>query len=498
CATLEGVEAKRVAVEASFARGLPGFSIVGLADDEIMESRERVKAALLHYGFEFPPLKILINLSPADLTKSGSFFDLPIALLVALYHDEIPDMGDFYVFGELGLDGRVKATSEIFALILSLASQEGHLRVIVPSEIVQRVAMVPGVEAYGVATLNDAIALLREHERPAPIEGGGLAYLRVEVGEIQGYYLSEYPLDFADVRGQEVAKRAALIAAAGMHNLLLEGSPGCGKSMIIKRLRYILPPMTLSDILDKARLQALEGKEPTFEPLRPFRSPHHSSTRASIFGGGSGRARIGEVALAHRGILFFDELPHYQKDVLEALREPLEDRRITISRVNSKVEYQTDFLFVAAMNPCPCGNLLSQSRACRCLPSEIQRYKNRLSDPLLDRIDLYVQMNESRLEDPAGDDSKSLHERVIAAWMRQVERGQTSLNGRLDETGIERFCPLSPEAQTLLAQAVTRFALSARAIAKVRRVARTIADLDGVQEITKEHLMEALSFRRRA
>ncbi len=304
-------------------------------------------------------------------------------------------------------------------------------------------------------------------------------------------------MDFADIKGQENAKRAALISASGMHNLLLEGSPGCGKSMIAKRLHYILPPVTSDELLDIAKLDSLEGKEPHFTPLRPFRAPHHTSTPASVFGGGSQKAQIGEVGLAHNGILFFDELPHFQKIVLEALREPLEDKKIRISRVNSKIEYPTSFLFVAAMNPCPCGNLLSTTQDCRCSEREIQRYKNRLSDPFLDRIDLYVQMQNIHPDDKASYTSEALHKQVLYAHKRQIQRGQTSLNGQLDDSDIDKYCLLESEAKSIMDQAIIRYQLSFRSIKKIQKVARTIADLDSAETITKSHLLEALSYRRR-
>jgi magnesium chelatase family protein len=282
-----------------------------------------------------------------------------------------------------------------------------------------------------------------------------------------------------------------------MHNYLMEGSPGCGKSMIAKRLPHILPPMEDGELLAVAKHRFLDGQTPDFAPARPFRSPHHTATPASIFGGGSQSARIGEVALAHEGILFFDELPHFSKQVLEALREPMQDRRVHIARVHSKVSYEADFMFVAAMNPCPCGNLLSSSRPCRCSEAEIKRYRNRLSDPFLDRIDLFVTMQEVRSDDSPGIDSATMHRQVIDAFARQKERGQERLNGKLTEAEVDRFCTLDADAEGILSQAVQRFALSHRSIVSIKKVARTIADLEGSESIGKKHLLEALSYRRR-
>jgi len=498
CATYEGIEAQSVTVEATLTKGLPSFTIVGMANTAIAESKERVKSALLSNGFAFPPKRITVNLSPSDLKKEGSQFDLGIALLIALNHTDC-EMGEWYVFGELGLDGSVKENALLYALILSLVNTAGLRRAVVPKESLHKLSNIPGIAFYGVAQLTDAIGFFRQSPDADVTESARapIPFPAQRIREHSYYYQEHYPLDFADIRGQEVAKRAALIAAAGMHNLLLEGSPGCGKSMIAKRLPYIMPPVTNTELLDIAKLQSLEGQMPHFTPLRPLRAPHHSSTPASVFGGGTHRAQIGEIGLAHHGILFFDELPHYSKQLLEALREPLEDRKIRISRVHSKVEYPTDFLFVAAMNPCPCGNRFNSAIACRCSDREIANYRNRLSDPFLDRIDLHVQMQPISPDDRSSVTSGTLHRQVLRAHALQRERGQSTLNGRLDDAEIDTYCILDAEAETILMQAVSRFSLSFRSIKKLRKIARTIADLDDAGTITKQHLLEALSYRRR-
>jgi len=282
-----------------------------------------------------------------------------------------------------------------------------------------------------------------------------------------------------------------------MHNIIFNGSPGCGKSMCAKRVRYIMPPMSLKEILENAKLQILENKECEFKPVRNFRAPHHTSSKASIFGGGSKSAKIGEVALANEGILFFDELPLFQKSILESLREPLEDHKLLISRVNSKVLYETKFLFIGAMNPCPCGNLLSQSKSCRCSDLEIKRYKNRLSSPLLDRIDLYVEMEEVKEEDKESVTSKEMFEKVKKAFLMQKRRGQKNLNGKLNDQEIKKYCKISIENQNIINQAIKRFSLSNRAVNKVLKVSRTIADISQREEITKSDILEALSYRIR-
>jgi len=495
CATFYNAKAYVVEVESSFVRGLPSFNVVGLASNSIQESKERVKSALNFIGFKFPPLKVTINLSPSDLKKSGSHFDLAIALSIALQNDDI-DFGDFYIFGELGLNGKLKDTNSIFPLVLSLKEEIEKIKVLIPKESVDKVSKIPDIEIYSVDTLQEAVEFFKSGKK-IKVDAQELNYKYIKIGEERYYYFDIFEFDFFEVKGQDFAKRAALIAAAGFHNILFEGSPGCGKSMISKRLRYILPPLKLSEILEIAKLDAMDKNEPSFVPLRPFRSPHHSSTKASIFGGGSNSAKIGEVALANRGILFFDELPHFSKNVLEALREPLEDRKILISRVNSKIEYNTDFLFVGAMNPCPCGNLLSTKKECRCTEKEIIKYKNRLSEPFLDRIDIYVQMSEIKKEDKSTINSKEMFKKVLKAFKMQIARGQKDFNGKLNEKEIKKFCNLSDEAKTILDNAIQRFNLSYRSINKVIKVSRTIADLQESKNIEKSHLLEALSYRKR-
>ncbi len=492
---MDGFDARVVDVEVSFVRALPSFTIVGLAQASIQESKERVKSALGAVEFKFPPQKVTVNLSPSDLKKEGSHFDLPIALLIALQKSPVSFDG-FWAFGELGLDGRLKDTRSLFAILLSLAPKIKGQKIIIPKESFEKISKIPSLTLYPCRDLKSAIDLFEEEKTPRRSTPDIDASF-VRIGSERYFYSGMYPEDFADIKGQKIAKRGALIAAAGMHNILLEGSPGCGKSMTIKRLRHIMPPLSFDEILHNAKLQTLEGKEPDFTPLRPFRSPHHSSTRASIFGGGSKQAKIGEVALADGGILFFDEFPHFQKSVLESLREPLEDHKVLISRVNTKIEYPTKFLFAAAMNPCPCGNLLSRTKECRCSELEINRYKARLSSPLLDRIDLYLQMEEIRPEDESDLTSKEMFEKVLDAFVMQKARGQKEMNGKMDEKDIEKFCGLSPQSEEILQNAIGRYDLSQRAIKKILRVARTIADLARSETISKSHLLEALSYRVR-
>lgn len=495
CASFDGIEARSIDVEVSLHKGLPSFSIVGLASNDIQESKERIKSALIHSHFKFAPMKITINLSPSSLKKEGSHFDASIALLIAL-HDKTSYFKEWYVFGELGLDGRLKETPTIFALLLSLTKQHGNIKALIPHSAVEKCQIIPNIELVGCSSLHDAIEFFSK-EPTGLVEKRSVALPTIDIEGKSYYTHSQYPLDFKDVRGQERTKRAALIAAAGEHNILLDGSPGSGKTMIARRMQYILAPLSHNELLEIAQIRSFDNEEVEFSALRPFRAVHHSASKPSVLGGGTSGAKIGEIALSNRGILFFDELPHFPKNVLESLREPLEDGQILISRVNSKITYKTDFIFVSAMNPCSCGNLYSTKNSCRCSDLEINRYRNRLSEPLYDRIDIYVQMQESSLSDKPSITSKELHEKVIDAMKIRKKRLQKSANGKLDEEQIEQFCKLAHEADQMLQTASERFALSARSIAKIKKIARTIADLDNSFTIEKRHISEALGYRKR-
>lgn len=497
-ASLDGIEALRINVESSFTKGLPSFTIVGLISTSIQESKDRVKSALLMNEYKFPPLKITVNLSPSDVKKKGTHFDLAIALQIALYDLKKDVFSGFYVFGELGLDGSVKDTSTIFPLVLSLAKNSKNMKILVCEDSAKKISNIPNIEIYIVKNINEAIDFFKSKSKDEfKYECMKLSSQSMLINNEIYYYENIYNEDFEDVLGQDNAKFAALICAAGNHNLMFEGSPGCGKSMISKRIRYILPPMSLDEILEKAKLLSLDYKKIEFSALRVFRSPHHSSTKSSIFGGGSSNAKVGEIALSNNGILFFDELPHFSKSILEALREPLEDNKILISRVNSKTEYETKFIFISSMNPCPCGNLLSSIKQCRCNEAEIQRYKNRLSEPFLDRIDLYVVMNDTLNDSKNIVSSKELHKNVISAFIKQKQRGQKELNGKLSDVDIKKYCTLDNESKALFENAKINYQLSFRSINKVLKVARTIADLNNNEIITKDDLLKSLSFRRR-
>jgi magnesium chelatase family protein len=476
-AILDGFIAKKVEVESTFLKALPGFSIVGLGAQSVQESKERVKSALLNSGFSFPPMKLVVNLAPSDLPKSGSHLDLAIALSILMYEKEL-NLDEYLVLGELGLDGSLKDTNSIFPIILSLKPK----KVIIPLESAKKVSKIPDIEIYAFSHISEF-----EEFNPKKIEKSELNYPYIKLEGKKYFYCEDFELDFSDVLGQNQAKEAALIAAAGFHNILLEGSPGVGKSMIMNRLRYILPPMSLEEILEVEKINAMDSKEVEFKPLRPFRAPHYSSTKAAIFGGGSRNAKIGEVALANKGMLFFDELPYFQKDVLENLRNPLQDKKVLISRVNAKIEYESDFLFAAAMNPCPCGNLLS-NKECRCTDLEIRRYKNRISEPLYDRIELYYQMVEEENKDTIS--SKEMFEKVLIAF--EMQKG--IFNSRLPEN--YKF-DIESEAYNILQTAIKRFNLSKRSEFNILKVSKTVANLNKRKKIKKEDIIKAISFRRR-
>jgi magnesium chelatase family protein len=399
--------------------------------------------------------------------------------------------------GELGLDGALKHSNQIFPLALSLAKEGVAKTFVVPKESAAYVSKISSVTVYAAFDLREAFELSTS-ENPSVFQDPFVNDSKyIEIDDVKYFYSELFELDFADVRGQNIAKKAAAIAAAGMHNILLEGSPGCGKSMIMKRLRYILPPSSTEEVLKFAMLDFIEGKEASFRPIRPFRSPHNNVTRSALLGGGSKEGQIGEVGLAAGGVLWLDELTHFDKSVLEGLREPLENYRILISRVNSKIEYDADFLFAGSMNPCPCGNLLSKTKECRCKESEIIKYKNRLSEPFLDRIDLFVQMEEYDKDAKADIDSKTIFEKVLKAFYMQKRRGQSVFNARLNEKEL-REIEASNDALGVLEQGVVRFGLSERGKAKALKVARTIADMEESKVVEKSHILEALSYRKRS
>ena len=492
-----GIEATLVEVQCDISPGLPSFAIVGLPEKEVQESRERIRSAVKNSGYEFPTRRITANLAPADVRKEGVGLDLPLALaiLTATGQMQSDRLGDLLLLGELSLDGGVRPVKGVLPIALA-AREAGLPGVVVPKGNAAEAALVEGIQAYGVGTLEEAIRFLSGDLELEPVRFDREAYLSAHL---------EYPVDMNEIRGQEQAKRALEVAAAGGHNLLMIGPPGSGKSMLAKRLPTILPPLSFEEALEVTKIYSIMGLLPPEEPLmvrRPFRAPHHTTSYAGMVGGGHGVPRPGEISLAHRGVLFLDELPEFERSVLETLRQPLEERRITLSRAATSVTFPADFMLVAAMNPCPCGHLHDPTKRCRCSPTDIQRYHKRISGPFLDRIDLFVEVprltKEELLGKPTGEPSARIRERVRAARERQrarLEEDGLWVNAQMGVREIRKYCILSPEAQALLEGAIDRFGLSARAYSRVLKVARTLADLDGEERIGPAHVAEAVQYR---
>lgn len=483
---LDGLQAPPVTVEVHVANGLPAFSLVGLADAEVREARDRVRAALLSSGFEFPARRITVNLAPADLPKDSGRFDLPIALGLLAASGQLPalNLQDYEFAGELSLTGSLRPVRG--ALALALACQSAGRTLILPVASGSEAALADGAVIRVAETLREVCAhLMGEDALPAP-----------QKPDLDHSAL--YP-DLADVKGQAQAKRALEIAATGGHALLMLGPPGTGKSMLATRLPGILPPLTKEAALESAGILSLAG---IFNPERfgerPFRAPHHSASPAAVIGGGS-QALPGEISLASGGVLFLDELPEFDRRVLESLREPLETGEVHIARANKRATYPAAFQLVAAMNPCPCGYQGHPTRACRCTPEQVQRYRNRLSGPLLDRIDLCIEvpaLSSADLAETAhGESSATVRTRVIAATNLAIQR-QGCTNARLEGKALEAHAAPDAAGQTLLSQAVARLGLSARAYHRLLRVARTIADLAGSEQIGTAHIAEAIQFRQ--
>lgn len=492
---LMGLEVYDINIEVDASGGLPSWDIVGLPDAAVKESKERVRTAIKNSGLEFPPRHIVVNLSPANIRKEGPGFDLPIAIaiLAATGQIEAENLADYIFLGELGLDGSLRAVNGLLAVSLNYA--HSHKSLIVPKAVAQESA-IGGTTTYGFENLNEVIAFLRDPSaHQAAVSPDYEALMQNEPAAYE---------DFANIKGQEQAKRALEIAAAGGHNILFIGSPGASKTMLSKALPGILPPLTLEESLETTKLYSIAGLLPAHQPLlttRPFRAPHHSSSTASIIGGGR-LPMPGEISLSHNGVLFLDELPEFKKDVLEALRQPLEDRIVTVSRVNSQVTYPCKLILVAAMNPCPCGYFNDPHHACSCTPLQAQRYRNRISGPFLDRIDLQIEVTPVDFQalhaDAPVETSDQVRERVIAARQIQSERFRgtnTFTNSAMTTADIKKYCKLDKESRVLLEKAFTRLGMSARGHNRILKVARTIADLEGAENIQSYHLTEAIQYR---
>jgi magnesium chelatase family protein len=492
-----GLSAVRVTVEVDIAaQGLPSFTIVGLPDKAVEESKERVRAALKNSGAEFPVKRIIVNLAPADLPKSGPLYDLPIALGILIASEQISaDISNILCLGELSLDGSLKHTNGVLPLAL-FAKEKGIKKLFIPFVDAKESALISGITIYPVQSLLSLFRHLAGTDLIAPFKH--IKFSDIDVPQ-------QFLCDMADIQGQEQVKRALEIAAAGGHNIFMKGPPGAGKTLLARTLPSILPFLTEDEALEVTKIYSVTGNLPPGESLikfRPFRSPHHTTSRIGLIGGGT-HPMPGEISLAHRGVLFLDEFPEFPRHVLEALRQPMEDGVVTISRALGSVSYPSKFMLVAAANPCPCGNFGSLEKRCTCLPGVVSRYQKRISGPILDRIDLHVfvpAVKTEKLTSEAGETECSEHirRRVQKARNRQTERLRKTgciSNADMSTKEVKQLCALSSDVTKFLSRAVDQFSLSARSYYRVLKVARTIADLSADADITVSHIAEALQYR---